>query len=351
VLARPTLVRLNSLLSAALTTVLQTVFEREHPSIWPGGSLWTWLTGRRMLPLSARRASALAMPPSPTITYSGDVLSADLDPVTRATGPLDEQLELDPGLLASSAADIPPLQTEDPSCILISNHVSTTDFYLIHSVAKRRGMLYACKYFCKDSLKWIPGFGWGMWLVGYIFIRRAWVSDAAHIAATFAHLVRERTPVWLISYPEGTRMTPSKLAESRAFCIKRGVPPFTHVLAPRTKGFVATVQGLRRSHVKCVMDLTLVYQRFVLDVDGNTKVEEWQQAPSMWRVHTHSVHPEYHFHVHIRRWRMDELPEGEEELADWLQARWREKDDMLARLHSAGCLDAAVLGGAPRAVP
>jgi hypothetical protein len=43
----------------------------------------------------------------------------------------------------------------EENALVISNHVSWTDVYLIHALANRRNMLKNCKYFIKDSLKWV----------------------------------------------------------------------------------------------------------------------------------------------------------------------------------------------------
>ncbi|GAN04468.1 hypothetical protein MAM1_0064c03928 [Mucor ambiguus] len=70
------------------------------------------------------------------------------------------------------------------NALILANHQAWTDIYLIHSVANRRDMLYNCKvsapfmqllydglidplswqYFVKDSIKYLPFFGWGMWV-------------------------------------------------------------------------------------------------------------------------------------------------------------------------------------------
>lgn len=64
-----------------------------------------------------------------------------------------------------SGADIPVQE----SAIIIANHKSYADFYLIHALAARRRMLFNCKYMAKDSLKYIPFFGWGIWVL-FLFL-------------------------------------------------------------------------------------------------------------------------------------------------------------------------------------
>lgn len=46
-------------------------------------------------------------------------------------------------------------------------------------------------------------------------------------------------------FAEGTRFTPSKHAASVEFAQKSGLPPLQHLLVPRTKGFLLTLQQLR----------------------------------------------------------------------------------------------------------
>ena len=55
-------------------------------------------------------------------------------------------------------------------------------------------------------------------------------------------------PFWIGIYPEGTRLTPKKKAESDEFALKKGLPPLKNCMHPRTKGFVL----LRESYVTSV---------------------------------------------------------------------------------------------------
>ena len=55
---------------------------------------------------------------------------------------------------------------EGESAIVISNHVSWTDFYMIQALAVRSGMLGRCRWFSKIELRWVPLLGWGIWAMG-----------------------------------------------------------------------------------------------------------------------------------------------------------------------------------------
>ena len=46
-------------------------------------------------------------------------------------------------------------------------------------------------------------------------------------------------------FAEGTRYTPAKHAASVEFAQKTGLPALKHLLVPRTKGFVLSIEKLR----------------------------------------------------------------------------------------------------------
>ena len=135
-------------------------------------------------------------------------------------------------------------------------------------------------------------------------------------------------PTGLISFSEATRFTPAKHAASLEWCAANGRPAPAHLLYPRTKGFVTTVQHLREArHVKAVYDLTIAYQR------GS----RWREAPNMWQTialsrlslgQRRGGHG-YRFHVHAMRFPLEELPPDDEGLARWLEQRWVDKGEWL----------------------
>src|SRR5205807_2078754 len=117
---------------------------------------------------------------------------------------------------------------------------------------------------------------------------------------------------FLVSFLEGTRLTPEKLARAQDYARERGLAVPKHTLIPRTKGFVATVTGLR-SHLDAVYDVTIAYP-------GRT--------PTLVNCYEARVD---RIEVRVRRYAISELPESEEELAAWAFARFEEKDEALAR--------------------
>ncbi|KAI6353297.1 hypothetical protein MCOR25_009051 [Pyricularia grisea] len=221
-----------------------------------------------------------------------------------------------------------PLPANGESAVIVANHVSWNDFYMVQAVAVRAGMLGRCRYFAKIQLRAVPFLGWGLWALGMPMVTRNWLRDRDELNRVFEGIVNRRWPTWLVSFSEATRFTPKKYEESKQWCATNGKPQPKHLLYPRTKGFIATVQHLRHaSHVKAVYDLAIAYQK-----DGS-----WMVAPVFWDtlsvpgLSAPGPHG-FRFHVHVRRFPIEELPQSDADLARWLEQRWVDKGEWLEGL-------------------
>lgn len=205
------------------------------------------------------------------------------------------------------------------NALVIVNHQTMTDVQALFLLARRAQRLGDLKWFVKDSLKYAPGFGWGMTFLDCLFVKRDWTADRARIERVFRRVVSGRVPLWLISFSEGTRMSPANLAASRRYAAEHELVPPRHVLLPRAKGFVASVTGLQ-GHLAAVYDVTIGY------VDGLPSLWQWAKG-EMREVH-----------LHVRRFAVAELPTAPEGLGAWLHERFEEKDARLDRFYSVGTL-------------
>jgi 1-acyl-sn-glycerol-3-phosphate acyltransferase len=212
-----------------------------------------------------------------------------------------------------SGDDIPPGE----KAIVVANHQQMPDITFLMFLARDKGRLADMKWMLKDVIKYVPGIGWGMLFFENLFVKRNWTADQAAIDRTFAGIKRNDVPLWLMMFVEGTRATPEKLEQSRRYAESKGLPPTEHVLLPRTKGFVASVQALRE-HLDAVYDVTIGYPEGVPDL--------WQYARGLAR----------RAHLHLRRWPIATLPADDAALADWLQARFSEKDELLEHFERNG---------------
>ena len=198
------------------------------------------------------------------------------------------------------------------NALLLPNHQSMADVMLLMCFAWRCGRLGDMKFFVKDIIKWFPGFGWGMKFIDCIFVRRDWVRDRQGIHRLFEKYKREDIPIFLVSFLEGTRRTDEKHEHAKQFATERGLYCPQHTLIPRTKGFVATMIGLR-DHLDAVYDLTIGYP------DG---------VPSLVNCFEARVK---RVEVHVRRYPVDTLPTDEAELERWVYERFRDKDSLLSK--------------------
>lgn len=214
----------------------------------------------------------------------------------------------------------------EENVILVSNHQQMPDITAIMALARSKKRLGDLKFFVKDIIKWVPGIGWGMLFLDCLFIKRNWASDAEHIRKTFQKLVDHRVPIWLVSFVEGTRARLPKIKASQEFARGKGLPLLENLLIPRTKGFAATVQGLR-NHITAVYDLTIAYEEGV---------------PTLWQYIKGSVQ---RIHIHVRRFPVEDLSLLDEEIRQWLMDRWTEKDSLLEYFYTHGCFPAAETEG------
>jgi 1-acyl-sn-glycerol-3-phosphate acyltransferase len=207
------------------------------------------------------------------------------------------------------------------SAFIISNHRSFGDWIFIHAVAIRRGMLGYCRYFSKDSVKWIPFFGWGIRMMGMIMLKRNWTQDWKRIMDTFGLYTRHVLPLWLVSYSEGSRWTVKKAAACQEYARLNDRHSPDYVLLPRTRGFVTSIKALR-DRLKAVYDFTLVYHK------GRKNV-----MPPIYAF-LFGWLGDYEFDLYIQRYPIESLPSDEDALSDWLHDRFVEKDRLLKSIYS-----------------
>lgn len=74
---------------------------------------------------------------------------------------------------------------QNESAIVISNHVTWADFYLVQELALQANMLPYCRWFAKQQLRWVPFLGWGLWAMGMPLVSRNWDKDQAELQRVF----------------------------------------------------------------------------------------------------------------------------------------------------------------------
>ncbi|MFP6850830.1 MAG: 1-acylglycerol-3-phosphate O-acyltransferase [Pseudomonas sp.] len=94
--------------------------------------------------------------------------------------------------------DVPSL-LDHPSCVIVANHQSNYDLYVLGRVVPKRTVSIG-----KKSLKWVPLFGQLYWLAGNVLLDRGNAVRAKQAMLTTTDTLKHKdTSIWV--FPEGTR--------------------------------------------------------------------------------------------------------------------------------------------------
>lgn len=202
--------------------------------------------------------------------------------------------------------------------VLIANHQIYTDWLYLWWTAYCSGMHGRLYIILKESLKKIPIIGWGMQLNQFIFLKRNWEQDRAHMAQALQRLNKLADPMWLLIFPEGTNLAPSTREKSAAWAAKNSTKDMRHCLLPRSTGLRFCLQELRET-VEYLYDCTVAYEG----------VPRGQYAQDIFTLKAGYLEgrPPKSVSMYWRRFKIKDIPiDNEKAFELWLIARWREKD-------------------------
>ncbi|QCI11339.1 1-acylglycerol-3-phosphate O-acyltransferase [Pseudomonas putida] len=95
-------------------------------------------------------------------------------------------------------AEVGPLWDQPPGCVIIANHQSNFDLFVLGHVVPQRTVAIG-----KKSLGWIPLFGQLFWLGGNVLVDRSNAYQARKALQLTTRILRDDTSIWI--FPEGTR--------------------------------------------------------------------------------------------------------------------------------------------------
>jgi len=213
--------------------------------------------------------------------------------------------------------------------IVLMNHSDEVDWLMGWVVCEQSRLLASSKVFMKKAIQWVPVVGWAWQFAEIVFLERNWEKDREPMEQQIRNLTEHPDPVWLLMFAEGTRFTPSKHAASVEFAQKSGLAPLQHLLVPRTKGFLLTVEQLR-GKFPAIYCATLAF---------NTKEGAKPTLKSMLlgrRVIGEML---------LERIPLDEVPEDPAQAALWLHENYRHKDQMIDVYKKEGSFPASLPAG------
>jgi lysocardiolipin and lysophospholipid acyltransferase len=234
--------------------------------------------------------------------------------------------------------DVPA--SEDQCVLLICNHHCRVDWMFLWVLVARYGTAGSLKIALKDSMRAAPFFGWAMQAFLFVFLsRRDRERDLALIRSTLRYIVHTlHEPITFLLFPEGTDLSPSNLDKARAWATARGVPPFEHLLQPRSGGFIEAVR-VTGDGLDALYDVTILYAPRAQPPSSrheppvNAAGGDSLPSDAPWRpseVEMMGGRFPGTVRMHMRRFDRSELPVSDEALAAWLQDRWAEKEALLA---------------------
>uniref|UniRef100_A0A5S6QA88 PlsC domain-containing protein n=1 Tax=Trichuris muris TaxID=70415 RepID=A0A5S6QA88_TRIMR len=204
--------------------------------------------------------------------------------------------------------------------ICICNHQSSFDWAVFDMLAIRQNRLGSLRYVLKDSLQYLPLYGWYFFAHGGVYVRRGSAFKQARAIRQLQYLRSLDQTTSLVLFPEGTRFHPSKtrdIAKSRQLAIEAGVTPPEKTLLPRFRGMHLTVDTLGDTF-DAVYDVTIVYER------AGQQGEQALLAPGLYDVLCGPAY--YKVHAHVDRIPMSVVPREEQSLQRWLYDRFSIKD-------------------------
>lgn len=213
---------------------------------------------------------------------------------------------------------------------LLMNHSYETDWLIGWLLCDRIRLLGNCKAYAKKSIQYIPTLGWAWKFAESIFLERSWEKDKENIKGQIKELVEYPDTMWLLLYPEGTRFTSKKLEASQKFAIEKGLPVLKYHLTPRTKGFTASIPHMR-GKATAIYDIQIAFK-------PSDSVK-----PTMRNL---LLGKRVEGHMYAKRIPIEEVPEGDEAAAEWLQKLYQQKDRMAESFYETG--DFFATSGVPR---
>eukprot|EP00040_Diaphanoeca_grandis_P001443 m.18566 g.18566 ORF g.18566 m.18566 type:complete len:392 (-) comp12086_c1_seq1:99-1274(-) len=203
-----------------------------------------------------------------------------------------------------------------PHLLVVSNHYCRLDWLFTWMIEVPLGWDERKVITLKDGLRQVPGIGWAMQALRYLFIKRNWAADKRTMEQYIQSLQRDGN-ISMLLFPEGTDASASSIQKSQSFATKNGLQLYKHVLHPRTTGFVHIFKTMANSDVPlAVWDLTIGYENMAPGTGEPMFIKGLWPTKVFFRV---------------SRWPMDEMPKPEDTdgLSAWLNDRWSEKERRL----------------------
>lgn len=210
------------------------------------------------------------------------------------------------------------LSTENS--IILLNHRTRVDWNFFWAVmyfgSKPRS--HRAKMVLKDPLRHVPSLGWVMQVSGFLYIQRDWQKDKNTMENHLEYYKNLGHTMQILIFPEGTNLSKGTLQKSNTFAEKNNLPKYTYVLHPKTKGFTLLASTMRKNkQLDAIYDITLGYSDNIPQTEYDVLCGVFPQK----------------VHFHVRRYPVNVLPADEKSAEQWLQEKWKIKEQLLVEFY------------------
>lgn len=211
------------------------------------------------------------------------------------------------------------LRTDD-WYLVICNHQSWVDIFVLQHIFNRR--IPFLKFFLKQELIWVPVIGLAWWALDFPFMKRYSKQQLARrpelrgkdLATTRKACEKfKTTPVSVMNFLEGTRLTPAKQ--------RKQASPYQHLLKPKAGG-IGFVLGAMGEQIGTMLDVTIVYPQGIPDawefIRG--QVPEIEVIIEEQPIPADYLNQDYQNDLAFR-----------EQFQAWVRQLWEQKDQLLSQ--------------------
>ncbi|CAF0855490.1 unnamed protein product [Rotaria sp. Silwood1] len=217
--------------------------------------------------------------------------------------------------------------------LIILNHRTRLDWMFIWMCHSRYEILNQLKIVLKAQLKHIPCFGWSCQHAGYLFLERVWTQDQQTMKSMMSYYKSCQAPISVRILKEFFDSQKDKIRNifnlyrisiPHTYAYDNNETPYDYCLHPRTTGFTYLLNTMRSDDIiDNVDDVTIGYE-------GNFPVTEFDLLKG--------VIPKV-IHFHVKRFSINDLPQEDEKINQWLQNCWNEKENRLKEFYTKNQFD------------
>lgn len=166
--------------------------------------------------------------------------------------------------IANTMENIKESINQNPNLIdiIICNHVSTIDFIIMMAYFQHFN-INSYNFVLKNEITFVPGIGLVMYASSDIKLNRNWDKDKHIISKQLDNINTTNKQIILI-FPEGTRLTQTKLIEAQNYSKNNSIPVYQNMLVPKTKGLWSIINHLKNiNKLGNIWDSTLIIPKFI----------------------------------------------------------------------------------------